>query len=275
MKNVLIFLVIISSICFAQNNLTFPFNSGDKWIYDVYSAFTPFPIGKAPYQLGYDTLMPNNKSYKRFAVFYFRKDGPKVYQYSQKDSSEYLRYDLSKQKGDTVSYIKRGSDSSVIIVASDQSESVFGQSRRVISFHSKDGSVWDAIADSIGILGFSNVIDISYRIAGAVILGKSYGDVTSVKNENSSVPIEPKLSQNYPNPFNPVTTIHFDIPKSTKVKITITNELGQHIATMVDSYKQIGSYDVKWNASNYSSGIYICTMRCDNFVKSMKLVLQK
>lgn len=171
MKNALVLFVFSSSICLSQNDFVFPFDSSCRWEYMLYSE-SYLPPTWVSFQLGKDTLMPNNQTYKSYAMFYFRKDGSKIYQFSEYDSSEFVRYDFSKQKGDTVSFIRHGADSSVILLADDQTISVFGQPRRVLSFHSSDYTVWDDIADSIGILYFSPVIDISYVLTGAVISGR-------------------------------------------------------------------------------------------------------
>ena len=79
------------------------------------------------------------------------------------------------------------------------------------------------------------------------------------------VPGVTSLHQNYPNPFNPVTNIIYDVgfiegPRQ-KVNISVFNILGQHIRTLVNDYKEIGRYTVRWagkddNGVNIASGIY-------------------
>lgn len=89
------------------------------------------------------------------------------------------------------------------------------------------------------------------------------------------MPVKLGLSQNYPNPFNPATTIQYEVSQDANVRIVVTNEIGQQIAVLVNSYKQAGSYRVEWNSSTFPSGTYFCTMNCDNFVKTTKLILMK
>ena len=275
MKNTILLFVLFSSLCVSQDTLNFPFSTENKWVYNVYSAFSGFPINRVSYQLGKDTLLPNNKTYKPYAMFFLRKVGPKIYQFSRNDSSEFVRYDFSKKKNDTVSFIRHGKDSSVIVLADDRSTAALGQLRRVLSFHSKDGTVWDDVADSIGIMYFSNVIDIWYELSGAIISGKVYGDITSVADKINLTPHQPNLLQNYPNPFNPSTTIRYELPSATKVKIIVSNQLGQQIAVLLNSNEQAGSHQIEWNAANFPSGIYFCTMSSDKFVRTAKLILLK
>ncbi|MBI5475196.1 MAG: T9SS type A sorting domain-containing protein [Ignavibacteriales bacterium] len=81
------------------------------------------------------------------------------------------------------------------------------------------------------------------------------GFVSGVEDKNQ-LPVEYKLEQNYPNPFNPITTIRYQLPVMSKVKIGIYNLLGQQVVSLVDDVKQAGHQSVEWNASNISTGIY-------------------
>ena len=83
------------------------------------------------------------------------------------------------------------------------------------------------------------------------------------------------LSQNYPNPFNPETVIRYSIPKAEKVSVVVYNLLGEKVARLIDERKQAGSYVVKWNASNVSSGIYFYRLQAGDFVQTRKMVLLK
>ena len=88
-------------------------------------------------------------------------------------------------------------------------------------------------------------------------------------------PKEFVLYQNYPNPFNPVTTIKYDIVKAQDVKVTVFDILGIEIATLVNEQQQPGSYQVKWDASNVSSGIYFYQLRTKDFVGTKKMIILK
>ncbi|MCL4548894.1 MAG: T9SS type A sorting domain-containing protein, partial [Bacteroidetes bacterium] len=100
--------------------------------------------------------------------------------------------------------------------------------------------------------------------------------VTSVKEiATDEIPSKFELSQNYPNPFNPSTTIGYAMPQAGNVKLTVYNMLGQQVTTLVNGYKQAGTYSVTWNASNLASGIYFYTLQTGAFVVSKKMILIK
>lgn len=92
---------------------------------------------------------------------------------------------------------------------------------------------------------------------------------------NSEIPTEFDVSQNFPNPFNPVTTIKYALPVDARVSIRVYDMLGKEIAILVDDNRQAGYYNVNFNASNISSGIYFYRIIAGDFVKSYKMVILK
>jgi hypothetical protein len=97
---------------------------------------------------------------------------------------------------------------------------------------------------------------------------------TDVKNENT-IPQVYSLSQNYPNPFNPVTEIKFSIPKSSNVRISVYDAIGNEVAILLDGYKNVGNYSITWNALNFSSGIYYYKLETKDFSQVKKMILLK
>ncbi|MBN2072209.1 MAG: T9SS type A sorting domain-containing protein [Candidatus Krumholzibacteriota bacterium] len=86
------------------------------------------------------------------------------------------------------------------------------------------------------------------------------------------------LAQNIPNPFNPGTTIQFDIPIRTKVRISVYNANGQLVRTIADRIFDKGRQILTWdgkdrNGHNLSSGVYFYRMDAQQFVKTRKMVL--
>jgi hypothetical protein len=69
------------------------------------------------------------------------------------------------------------------------------------------------------------------------------------------------LMQNYPNPFNPSTTISYDLPKTSVVKLYIYDVLGRVVANLVDEVQAANRYRVEWNPSRLSSGVYFCRIQ--------------
>lgn len=97
---------------------------------------------------------------------------------------------------------------------------------------------------------------------------------------SNEIPYDFSLSQNYPNPFNPQTKIKFDIPQGMKgqtsnVKLIIYDLLGREVATLVNEELKPGSYEVDWDGSNYSSGVYFCKLVSGDFAVTKKMVLMK
>lgn len=89
------------------------------------------------------------------------------------------------------------------------------------------------------------------------------------------IPDKFNLSQNYPNPFNPTTSISFDIPKDGNVKLTVFDNSGKLVSTLVNGFKTAGNYSVEFKAENISSGIYFYKLESGNFSKVMKMSLIK
>ena len=105
-------------------------------------------------------------------------------------------------------------------------------------------------------------------------------DELSAKSElkNTEVPKDFKLHQNYPNPFNPVTNIKFDIPAGNPHGITtlkIYDILGRAVSVIVDQSLTPGTYEVSWDASDYSSGVYFYRLFYEDHSLTKKLVLLK
>jgi photosystem II stability/assembly factor-like uncharacterized protein len=107
-------------------------------------------------------------------------------------------------------------------------------------------------------------------------LTANYNVLTSV-NENiiSSVPNKFNLYQNYPNPFNPSTTIKFDIPSGGFVSLKIFDVLGREVAAPVNEYRNPGTYEVNYNASSLSSGMYFYRLQYGGYSEIKKLTLVK
>jgi hypothetical protein len=83
------------------------------------------------------------------------------------------------------------------------------------------------------------------------------------------------LSQNYPNPFNPITYIKFSLPTSENVLLKIFNINGQEIATLIKKRLSAGEYNLRYDASQLPSGVYVYAITAGDFHKSNKMILIK
>jgi parallel beta-helix repeat protein len=106
------------------------------------------------------------------------------------------------------------------------------------------------------------------------ILRKHFGS-ESKENPMELIPTEYTLYQNYPNPFNPTTTINYDLPNTSDVSLIIYDILGRKVKELVNEKQQAGRYEVQFNASNISSGVYIYQLIAEKYMSSKKMILLK
>ena len=121
-----------------------------------------------------------------------------------------------------------------------------------------------------------------------IITNVSTGETLAKAGTNQSLAFNGKaiitdysLFQNYPNPFNPSTTITYQLPQDGFVTLKIYDVLGNEVTTLVNEYRTTGSYDINFNASSasggqaLSSGVYIYSIRVNDYSAMKKLVLMK
>ena len=107
------------------------------------------------------------------------------------------------------------------------------------------------------------------------ILTNKFDEVMPVDEYTNEIPVSYQLDQNYPNPFNPSTRIAYSIPEDGFVKLAVYNMLGEEVAVIVNTTQKTGRYEVKFDASKLSSGVYIYRIEAANFTASKKLMLLK
>ena len=98
---------------------------------------------------------------------------------------------------------------------------------------------------------------------------------TGLTSDYPIVPGEYKLYQNYPNPFNPGTTIQWQMPKSCFVTLKIYDVLGREVITLINKELDAGKYEICFDASPYSSGVYFYQIDTGSFLQARKMILLK
>ena len=101
------------------------------------------------------------------------------------------------------------------------------------------------------------------------------GEITSADREESDLPVRFDLAQNYPNPFNPITTIRYDLPVSSDVRLEVYDIIGRRVAVLVNDQIQAGRYTVQFDASGFASGVYFYRLQAGSFVQTRKLTVIK
>lgn len=102
-----------------------------------------------------------------------------------------------------------------------------------------------------------------------------YENTIGINNISKNIPEKIGLFQNYPNPFNPKTKIRFDIPNPCNVRLEVFDITGKNIFHLVNEYLREGSYDVDFDGTSLSSGIYFYRLTAGNFVNTKKMIILK
>ena len=122
-------------------------------------------------------------------------------------------------------------------------------------------------------------IDNGYIVTGKLVntyLVKLLEEPVNVEdNRFSSTNDNYILNDNYPNPFNPSTTISWQSPVGSWQTLKVYDVLGNEVATLVDEYKPAGKYEVEFNATELTSGVYFYQLKAGEFIQTKKMVLIK
>ncbi|MEO8210354.1 MAG: T9SS type A sorting domain-containing protein, partial [bacterium] len=92
---------------------------------------------------------------------------------------------------------------------------------------------------------------------------------------SNSIPDKFSLSQNYPNPFNPVTKLEIGISDLGFVSLKVYDVDGREVATLVNEQLRPGTYEVNFNGSNFTSGVYFYRLVTGDFIETNKMILTK
>lgn len=113
-----------------------------------------------------------------------------------------------------------------------------------------------------------------YYLSGAIINGVKYGIITSVEKE-TPVPKSFDVIANYPNPFNSSTLVTYTIANESNVNISVYDLLSRKVKDIIDEKKRKGSYKIRLNANELSSGIYFLVLKTNSIILTHKICLLK
>jgi len=108
---------------------------------------------------------------------------------------------------------------------------------------------------------------------GTILKTTNGGIITEVKEIYLKQPSNIFLSQNYPNPFNPTTSLRYTVGSRQFVTIKIYDLLGREIATLINEEKPAGEYEVEFDGSGLTSGIYFYRIQAGSYINTKKMVL--
>jgi len=275
----------------------YPLHVGDTWQYFVEydSAFddedTTYYTQKRV--VGLDTLegkvyyIVNGSSHASLnsdRQIYLRIDSSSATVLQYWNETEILSDSLSSKKNNM--FIKNGYS---VVCIEDTIVSFFNEERRVKTFREmiivsvgRGGSTYSYGYD-IGCVEYSwpeaNVVGATGNasLVYAKIDGKEYGTYVDIAQSDNPLPTDYKLKQNYPNPFNPSTKIVYSIgnnnQEALQTTIKIYDILGRIVSTLVDEKKSSGKYEVEFNASTLSSGVYYYRLSSGSFTSVKKMLL--
>lgn len=271
-----------------------PLQVGNKWVYT--NTIDGTEVEYISYAITDSNIVKNSKSF--YEVLYSRGEW-KTNIYLRKDSSFYYLYNESYTDSlyryikpdiaiydNWLQYAMLGGDSVEVYteVVDTGSGNVFGE--HVESFKLVrttvllgTGETWNYKYGRIKSIIEQN----TQTLIGCVINGVLYGDttLTSVESGNQSPNIF-HLSQNYPNPFNPTTKIKFTLPNvgaeyvhPQQTKLIVYDILGRQITTLIKEELSSGVYEINFDGSRLSSGVYFYKLTFGGFAETKKMMVIK
>jgi hypothetical protein len=145
-----------------------------------------------------------------------------------------------------------------------------------------NGIAWEALGSgtndtvrAIAMFGGEVYVAGRFDSAGAMRVGHvaRWSPTAGLEPGTPELPASVSLHQNYPNPLNPLTTIRFDLPISSRVRLRLLDVSGRMVAVLADGWRDAGRHAVVLDASSIASGVYLYTLEACGSVQARKLVV--
>jgi Secretion system C-terminal sorting domain len=311
---ILLFFLMISTNSFAQFEGVYPLAHGNLWVYTesyyaglnksnyggadnlivkdtVYGSGAPYYVTDTLHtidSLQYYTIRVPLSSYDTIPLYYYervRKDGYVVVYEGESDpdpNHEWVVYKKDAKIGDYWVHWgpEAGHDSIYTFVTDTARGAILNQVVTVKTLHITDSLLIDYYqewTEKFGLV-YETYEGSNYYIKGAFIDGVLYGDTTNFTTDvkETAKPLNSfRLYQNYPNPFNPTTKISWQSPVGSWQTLEVYDMLGRVVATLVDEYKPAGKYEVEFDGSHLTSGVYFYRLTAGNYGEVKKMLLLK
>jgi hypothetical protein len=155
-------------------------------------------------------------------------------------------------------------------------QNLFAGTYRGVFLSMDNGTTWNKV--NLGLNDttvYCLALDATYLFAGTQtgVWRRLLSEMTSVREGATRFPNTHLLEQNYPNPFNPSTTIKYELPQSSIVKLSVYDVLGREVSVLVNERRDAGVHEVKFDGATLASGVYLYRLQAGDFTQTKRLIL--
>jgi hypothetical protein len=187
---------------------------------------------------------------------------------------------LTTDNGTSWTAVSTGLTNTNVFAIAVSGTNLFAGTRLGMFLSTNNGTSWSDVST-----GLTNNYIQSLTVFGSNLFAGTWGSgvwkrpisemITSVKIISGEIPNSFNLRQNFPNPFNPSTSIKYDLPKNSFVKLIVFDELGREVKTLVNENQTAGTYEITFNGLLLPSGVYMYRLTTESFTQTKKMLLIK
>jgi hypothetical protein len=161
------------------------------------------------------------------------------------------------------------------IFAGTAENGVYASSNNGVSWIQKNEGLGNRTVQSMCFAGDYIYAAVNVQSASKSVYKRLMQDFLGIKKSGNEVPGSFSLLQNYPNPFNPSTNIKFQIPRNSFVILKIYDIAGKEISELTNEELNPGTYEIEFDSSNLSSGVYYYRLTAGEYSETKKMILIK